>query len=124
MKRFLVMWGVNVASLFVASALVDVDYSDFWKLILAGLVFGLVNSLVRPIVRMFMKTAGAPLVVFTFGIVLFLVNVLMLYITSWIVSGFTIGSFGAAVGAAIIIWFVHLVLEAVFGLNRGRKEKR
>jgi len=120
-KRFLLSWVVNVAALFVASALLDVDYDRFWELILAGLVFGLVNSLVRPIVRGFLKTAGRPLVWLTFGVVLFLVNVLMLYITSWIVKGFDIGSFGSAVAAAIVIWIVQTVLEAVFGL---RKEKR
>jgi putative membrane protein len=117
-KRFLVMWAVNVAALFVASAFLDVDYAGFWKLILAGLVFGLVNSLVRPIVRGFLKTAGRPLVWLTFGIVLFLVNVFMLYLASWIVTGFEIGSFGAAVAAAIVIWVVQTVLEAVFGMRK------
>lgn len=118
MKRFALMWAVNVAALFVASALLDVDYDKFWELILAGLVFGLVNSLVRPVVRGFLKTAGKPVVWLTFGIALFLVNVLMLYITSWIVKGFDIGGFGSAIAAAIVIWVVQTVLEAVFGLRK------
>jgi putative membrane protein len=112
------MWAVNVAALFVASALLDVSYDRFWELILAGLVFGIVNSLVRPIVRALLKTVGLPLVVITFGVALFLVNVLMLYITSWVVTGFDIGSFGSAVAAAIVIWVVQAVLEAVFGLRK------
>jgi putative membrane protein len=116
------MWAVNVAALFVASAFLDIDYAGFWKLILAGLVFGLVNSLVRPVLRAVLKTAGRPLVWLTFGVVLFLVNVLMLYITSWIVTGFEIGSFGAAVAAAIVIWIVQVVLETVFGLRKEKKE--
>jgi putative membrane protein len=121
-KKFLLMWAVNVAALFVATiVLKNVDYSSFWKLILAGLVFGIVNSLVRPVVRLFMKTAGRPLVWLTFGVALFLVNVLMLYITSWIVAGFEIGSFGAAVGAALIIWIVQLVLETALGLRTDKK---
>jgi putative membrane protein len=116
------MWAVNVAALFVASALLDVNYDRFWELILAGLVFGVVNSLVRPIVRGFLKSAGLPLVLLTFGIALFLVNVLMLYITSWVVKGFEIGSFGAAVAAALVIWIVQSILEAVFGVRKEKKE--
>jgi putative membrane protein len=123
-QRFLVMWAVNIAAFFVASLLLeDVEYSNVGALILAALVFGVVNSLVRPVVRGFLKTAGAPLVALTFGVGLLLVNVLMLYITSWVVGGFEIGSFGAAIVAAIVIWIVHVVLESFFGLRRRRAKK-
>lgn len=122
LKRFLLMWAVNVAALFVASALLaNVDYASFWWLILAGLVFGVVNSLIRPIVRAFLRTVARPLVWLTFGIVLFLVNVFMLYITSWIIPEFDIGGFGSALRAAAIIWVVQLVLETVFGLRKEKK---
>jgi putative membrane protein len=120
--RLLLMWGVNVAALWVVAVIFDdISYTSVWKLLLAGLVFGIVNSLVRPIVRALLKTVGLPIVVLTFGLVLFLANVLMLYITSWLVSGFEIQSFGAAVLAAIVIAVVQSVLEAAFGLNKSKK---
>jgi putative membrane protein len=123
--RFLVMWGANIGAFFVASLLLEnVDYSNFGALIVAALVFGLVNMLVRPVVRLFLKTAGAPIVLLTFGLALFFVNVLMLYITSWIVGGFEIGSFGSAVAAAIVIWVVHAIIEAVFGWRKQRSQAR
>ena len=122
LMRLLLMWGVNVAALWVVAVIFDdIDYASVWKLLLAGLVFGIVNSLVRPIVRAVLKTVGLPIVVLTFGLVLFLANVLMLYITSWLVSGFEIESFGAAVLAAIVIAVVQSVLEAAFGLNERKK---
>lgn len=122
LMRLLLMWGVNVAALWVVAVIFDdIDYASVWKLLLAGLVFGIVNSLVRPIVRALLKTVGLPIVVLTFGLVLFLANVLMLYITSWLVSGFEIQSFGAAVLAAIVIAVVQSVLEAAFGLNKSKK---
>jgi putative membrane protein len=125
LRRLLLMWAANVAALFVAASVVDkIDYDDWWALILAGLVFGIVNSLVRPVVRLLLKTVGLPLVILTFGVVLFFVNVLMLYLTHWIVSGFEIQSFGAAIAGAAIIWVVQFVLEAAFGLGRGRDRKR
>jgi putative membrane protein len=113
LQRLLLLWAGNVAALFIAHLFVDgVSYADqWWVLLVAGLVFGIVNSLVRPVLRLLMKTAGRLLLLATFG--------LMLYITSWIVKDFTIASFGAAVAGAAVIWVVHLLLEAAFGVGRG-----
>jgi putative membrane protein len=120
----LLIWAGNIAALFIAHLFVDgVDYGDdWWSLVIAGLVFGIVNTLIRPVLRLVMKTAGAPLVLLTFGLALFAIDVLMLYITSWVVDDFTISSFGAAVAGAAVIWIVHVLLEAAFGIGRsGRK---
>ena len=109
-RRLLIAWAGNIAALFVAAALLDgIDYGDsWWALVLAALVFSVVNWLVRPVVTIL----SLPLIILTLGIALFFVNLLMLYITSWIVSDFTIDSFGSAVGATIIVWAVNAVLEA------------
>ena len=94
LRRVLYSWIVNVAAIWIASLFIDgVDYSDdFWILIVAGLVFSLVNLLVKPVV----KLLALPVVILTLGIALFFVNLLMLYITSWIVPGFELQSFMAA----------------------------
>jgi putative membrane protein len=125
-QRLLLLWAGNVAALFIAHLFVDgVSYGDdWWALLIAGLVFGIVNSLIRPVLRLFMKTAGLPIVLLTFGLALFAIDVLMLYITSWIVDDFTISSFGAAVAGAAVIWVVHLLLEAAFGIGRGGRSDR
>ena len=64
-RRLLYSWIVNVAAIWVASAFVDgIDYSeDYWVLIVTGLVFGLVNFLIKPIV----KLLALPLIVITLG---------------------------------------------------------
>ena len=120
--RLLLTWACNIAAIFVASIFIDgIDYgSKFWYLLIAGLVFGVVNSLIKPIVRLL----SLPLVLITFGIALFFINILMLYITSWIVGPFKISSFGSAVAATIVIWLVNAVLHAVFGLEDRGKRKR
>lgn len=120
LRRLLQSWLCNIAAIFVASYFIDgIDYaSDFWILVLAGLVFGLVNLLVKPIV----KLLALPLVVITLGLVLFFINMLMLYITAWIVPGFTISSFRDAFWSTIIIWAVNAVLQGVFAFgDRGQK---
>ena len=108
LKRLLIRVGSNVAAIFVASAFVDgVDYAhDWWVLLAAGVVFALVNWLVRPLI----VALSLPLVVLTFGVALFFVNVLMLYLTAWIVPDFRLASFRDACLATLVIWVVNLAL--------------
>jgi len=116
--NLLTAWGLNVGALALASLLVDgVDFnSSLTTLLLAGLVFGLVNMLVKPIVKLF----ALPLIVLTLGLILFLVNVLMLYITSWVVSDFSIDSFRAGILATIVVWAANLLLENGVGAAAGK----
>ena len=105
---FLFRWGSNIVALAVASWLIDgMDYGDFWTLIIAGLVFSIVNFIVKPIVTLL----ALPAVILTFGLALFFINVFMLYITDWIVDGFESGSFGDTVLGALIIWIVNFALS-------------
>ena len=118
-RRLLYSWIVNVAAIWVASIFVDgIDYSeDYWVLIVTGLVFGLVNFLVKPIA----KLLALPLIVITLGLILFFINLLMLYITSWIVSGFEIDSFMSGVWATLIITVVNWVLTSVLDVDERRR---
>jgi putative membrane protein len=117
--RFLVTVACNIAALFVASLFIDgVDYGDhFGWLVLAGIVFGLVNALLKPLVTLF----TLPFVILTLGIGLFFINMLMLYVTSWIVGPFSIASFWDAFFATIIIWLVNSVLLG--GVRRRAQER-
>jgi putative membrane protein len=114
----LTAWGLNVGALALASLLVDgVDFNSSVKtLVVAGFVFGLVNMLVKPIVKLF----ALPLIVLTLGLILFFVDVLMLYITSWVVSDFTIDSFRAGILATIVVWAANLLLETGVGAAAGK----
>ena len=81
-----------------------------------GLIFGLVNAFVRPIVSFL----SLPITILTLGLFTVVINAAMLYLTSWI-SGytpvhFTIDSFfWTAVLAAIIITVISLVADRVPG---------
>ena len=118
LRRLLYSWIVNVAAIGLASALINgIAYSDdYWVLIVAGLVFSLVNLLVKPVV----KLLALPLVIITLGLVLFFVNLLMLSITDWLVPGFTIDSFMAAVWATVVITAVNWVLYGIFDIGKRR----
>jgi putative membrane protein len=121
MGTFFVRWGFNVVALFVASWLVSgVSYGDrWWSLLIAGAVFTLVNALVKPV----LTVLSIPFIVVTLGVFYFLINVLMLYLTDWIVDDFKIRSFGSAVLAAIIVSIVNWILQHVFGDPRRREPR-
>jgi putative membrane protein len=113
LPRFLLGWAFNVAALWVADKLLDgvhVSGDHVWvTFVLAGLVFSLVNMVVKPIVAIL----AIPLIILTLGIAYFLVNVLMVFVTSWIVSDFHVDGFWSGVGAAIIVWLVNVLLDAL-----------
>ena len=113
LRRFVVTWFFNIVALWVAAELIDgIGYSgNEWVIVVAALVFSLVNIFVKPLVILF----TLPLVILTLGLALFFINLLMLYLTSWIVDDFKVESFGAAILATIIVWVMNTVLEAVFG---------
>jgi putative membrane protein len=112
LRRFLIQWFFNFVALWVAAGLLSgIDYDGIGVLIVASLVFSVVNMFIKPLVIFF----TLPLVIVTLGLALFFVNLFMLYLTSWIVDDFTIDSFGWAILATIIVWAVNTVLEGVFG---------
>lgn len=119
--RFLVTWAFNLVALWVAAVLLSgIDYDGFGVLVVASLVFSVVNIFVRPLIILF----TLPLVILTLGIALFFINLLMLYVTSWIVDDFTIDSFWWAFLATIIVWLVNTILEAFFGDDLRERQAR
>jgi putative membrane protein len=113
----------NLAALWVASELLDqMTYGDsFGVLLLAALVFTIVNWIVKPVVAIL----SIPLIVLTLGVAYFFVNVLMLLLTDWVVRDFEAGGFWTVVAATILIWVVNLVISAALhDLSRSRARPR
>ncbi len=111
----------NVAALWVAAEALDgVRYDEFSTLVLAALVFGLVNFAIKPLLTLL----ALPLIVLTLGIAYFFVNLAMLLLTSALVSGFDVEGFWTAVGATIIIWAVNAVLGALLRDGREARARR
>jgi putative membrane protein len=106
----LLRWAVNVAALWVAAEALDgVTYDGFGTLVVAALVFGLVNFFVKPLVTLL----SLPLIIVTLGVFYFFVNLGMLLLTDALVSDFDIDGFWSAVGATIVVWLVNAVLGMV-----------
>ncbi len=110
MIRFILRGLVAAAGFWVASHLVPGVRVTGWEtLVAAGLVLGLVNAVVRPIVTLL----TLPATILTLGLFLLIVNGLMILLTSWVVDHFHgrmhIGGIVNAVLVTIIVWFVSLI---------------
>ena len=122
MPEFLVRAAANLAAIWVAAEIFDgVTYGDsFWTLLLAAVVFTVVNSFVKPVLAIL----SIPFIIITFGIAYFLVNCLMLVLTAWVVPDFEAGSFWTVVGATIVIWLVNVVIGAAMSdIQRSRRRR-
>jgi putative membrane protein len=109
--RLLVRFACNAVALYAAAwALAGVTYGDqWWTLLIAAAVFTVVNMWLKPV----LQVLSLPFIVVTLGLFLFLINILMLYVTDWLVRDFDIRSFGAGALAAIIVSVVNWALHAV-----------
>lgn len=109
--RFVVRWAANAIALYVAAALLTgIAYGDSgWTLVIAAAVFTLVNMWLRPVVRLL----SLPFIILTLGLFLFVVNVLMLYVTDWLVPDFEIRTLGAGILGSIVVSVVNWGLAAV-----------
>ena len=120
--RLLVSWASNVLALWVASAIFDgISYDGrFLILLIAGLVFGVVNAIVRPIVILL----ALPAVIVTLGLALLLVNAFMLWITDKTVPAFEVDGFWTLFGGAIVVWAVNLVVHHVLKPEKWVRSRR
>jgi putative membrane protein len=110
---------INALSIAIAVKVVGgIDFTgEWWKMILVGFVFGIVNTFIKPIITLF----TLPLIVFTLGLFTLIINTLMLLLTAKLSSplnlGFHVEGFWPAFWGALIISVVSMVLSWITGLR-------
>ncbi len=118
MVGFLLRGLVAALGLWAATAMLNGFTIDTpTTLILAGLLLGLVNAIVRP----FALLLSLPALLFTLGLFLLVVNAAMLGLVAFLLPGFHIDGFWTAVGGAIIVSIVSWIGSWFIG-SRGRVE--
>ena len=123
MKKFAIKIAVNAIALWVASLVlksgITFDRAGGSKVqlvetvLIVALIFGLVNTFIRPIVKLF----SFGLIIVTLGLITFVINALMLWLTSAICAHFAVQfhvkNFISALVGSLIITAVSLLLHAV-----------
>ncbi|HWR57844.1 MAG TPA: phage holin family protein [Thermodesulfovibrionales bacterium] len=113
---------INALSIVIAVKLVNgLSFNgEWWKMIIVGAVFGLVNSFIKPIVKLF----SIPFIVLTLGLFTLVINALMLALTAYLSDSFDLGfrimGFWPAFWGAIIVSIVSMLLSWITGLRQVR----
>ena len=110
MLYLLVSWFLSALSLIIVAHIVPgFRVESFGAALITALVLGLINSTLG----LLLKIVTFPLTIVTFGLFLFVINALILRMTSGLVSGFYVESFGPAFIGAIVLAIVSTVLRHV-----------
>ncbi len=106
--RLIIRLLINAAALWLAAQLVDgIDLDgSIGGILLVALVFGLVNAVLRPI----LKVLSLPVMVVTLGLFALVINALLLWLTGTIMDQLDVSGFVPALIGSIIISLVSAVL--------------
>jgi putative membrane protein len=111
MMRLLLIWLINTIALFVLPLILQsVQIDSFTTALVAALVLGLINTLIRPILILL----TFPVTVLTLGLFILVVNGLMFWAASDLVQGFQVAGFYSAVLGALIYSVISWLLSAIF----------
>lgn len=109
--RLLVVYGINVLALIVVDWIFDdsLEIERWGSLLLGALILTIGNLVLKPILAIL----TLPLIIVTFGLAYFGINVLMLALSEWITPNFVINGFWTYVGATIVVWLVNVIVSRV-----------
>ncbi len=112
MTQLLLKWVLNSFALFIVMKLIPgIQIGRFQDLLLAALVIGLLNAFLRPVIILL----TLPVTVLTLGLFTLVINGLMIYLASHLVTGFQVSGFGAAFVAALFFSLFSFILNLIFG---------
>ena len=110
MGAFIIKVVIAAVALWLASVIVPgIDYDGWVNLLLAGLLLGLVNAFVRPVVTIL----TLPVTIITLGLFLLVVNAAMIGLVGWLLPGFQVEGLWPAILAAIVTGVVSWVGQAL-----------
>jgi putative membrane protein len=106
MIALLARWLLNAGALLLVAYLYPgVQVNDFVAALIAALVLGLVNAVVRPLLVLL----TLPVTLLTLGLFLFVINALLFWLVAELVKGFAVSGFGGALIGSILYSLITLV---------------
>jgi putative membrane protein len=116
LAALLVRLGVNVLALIVVDWMFSsVAINGFWSFAIGAFVLTLGNAILKPILAIL----TLPLILITFGLSYFAINVLMLALAEWIAPNFSINGFWTYIGATIVVSLVNILMHWVIDKIRA-----
>ncbi len=103
MNMFLRWLLAAVSLMLVGSVVPGIHIAGLWAALLAALVLGVLNALLRPILILL----TLPVTILTLGLFSLIINAGIFILASTIVKGFTVDSFGAAFVGSLMLWLIN-----------------
>ena len=119
LKKFIQSWLINTFAVLVTVYIVPgMHFEDksFLTPFITALVLGILNTFIRPI----MMLLALPLLIFTLGLFVLVINAMLLLLVSWLLPQFRVDSFGWALLGAVIISVVSMALNSLTGTGGSR----
>lgn len=108
--RLLITWLINAAALMALPYLMhSVDVSNIGTALIAALVLGLVNTLIRPV----LVILTLPVTLVSMGLFILVINALLFWLVSNVVDGFNVAGFWSAFLAAILYSIISWALSTL-----------
>ncbi len=113
--NILIRFLINALAVMAAAYIVPgITVRNFWVALIAALVIGLVNALIRPLLLLL----TLPINIVTLGLFTLVVNALMFWLAASLVKGFDVAGFGAAFWGALVFWLVSWFTNSLIGTKR------
>lgn len=107
--KLIFKWLLSAAALlFLAYVYSGVQVSSFTAALLAAFVIGLLNIVVRPVLVLL----TLPVTLITLGLFLFVINALLFWAASWMLDGFQVAGFGAALLGSLLYSLLGMVIDS------------
>lgn len=118
LRKLLLALGINAAALWAAAELVaGIRLGErFEEVVVVAAVFGLVNALIKPVVKFF----SFPVILLTLGLFTLVINAGMLMLAGWLADGLAVAGFPPALLGSLIISFVSVVLGSILDVKGKR----
>jgi putative membrane protein len=116
--HILLVWLINAVALFALPYVFPwVSVDSFWTALLAALVLGLINALIRPLLILL----TLPVTVLTLGLFIFVINGLLFWWVGSFITGFKVGGFWSGFFGAIVYSLISWLLSSL--LHGGPRVK-
>lgn len=107
MRGWMLRWFLNILAIVLTAALLENFELTFWGAIVGSIFLGIINAVIRPLLIIL----TLPFNIITLGLFTFVINGVMLWITSATVKGFDIHGFGWAIVSAVMISIISFIIS-------------
>ena len=108
--KLILQWLLSAAALLAVAYLYSgVQVSSFGAAMIAALIIGLFNMLLRPV----LVVLTLPVTLITLGLFLFVINALLFWAAAGVLDGFQVRGFGAALLGSLIYSVFGIVIDSV-----------